>query len=117
VRALSARGYATDDSVVIDLTDDFCPWNAGRWRIGRDKVEKTTAEPDLACDVRALGCVYLAASPSRSCRVHYGSPSCALCDRACRCNVPLRPRTLVPGIILRFAMSEMPPDSPVQRSQ
>jgi predicted acetyltransferase len=57
--ALSARGYATGDSIVIDVTDEFCPWNAGRWRIGRDKVEKTTAEPDLACDVRSLGCVYL----------------------------------------------------------
>jgi predicted acetyltransferase len=71
--ALSARGYATDDSVVIDVTDDFCSWNAGRWRIGRDKVEKTTAEADLACDVRALGCVYLGgftfAQLSRSLRV------------------------------------------------
>lgn len=57
--ALSARGYATGDSIVIDITDDFCTWNAGRWRIGRGGVEKTSAEPDLACDVRSLGCVYL----------------------------------------------------------
>ncbi len=57
--ALGARGYATDDSIVIDVADAFCPWNAGRWRIGRGKVEKTSAEPDLACDVRSLGCVYL----------------------------------------------------------
>jgi predicted acetyltransferase len=57
--ALSARGYATDDSIVIDVADEFCPWNAGRWRIGRGVVEKTTAEADLACDVSSLGCVYL----------------------------------------------------------
>lgn len=57
--ALSARGYATDDAVVIDVTDEFCPWNAGRWRVSRGGVEKTGAEPDLACDVRSLGCVYL----------------------------------------------------------
>ena len=57
--ALSARGYATGDIVVIDVTDEFCPWNAGRWRVGRGGVEKTRAEPDIACDVRSLGCVYL----------------------------------------------------------
>jgi predicted acetyltransferase len=57
--ALSARGYATDGSIVIDVADEFCPWNAGRWRIGRGGVEKTTAEADLACDVSSLGCVYL----------------------------------------------------------
>jgi predicted acetyltransferase len=57
--ALSARGYATDDPVVIDVTDEFCPWNAGRWRVGRGGVAKTSTEPDLSCDVRSLGCVYL----------------------------------------------------------
>jgi predicted acetyltransferase len=57
--ALSARGYASDDSLVIDVTDEFCPWNAGRWRVGRGGTEKTTAEADLACDVASLGCVYL----------------------------------------------------------
>jgi len=57
--ALSARGYATDDSIVIEITDEFCPWNAGRWRVARGAIEKTTAEADLACDVASLGCVYL----------------------------------------------------------
>ena len=57
--ALSARGYASDDSLVIDVTDEFCPWNAGRWRVGRGGPEKTTADADLACDVASLGCVYL----------------------------------------------------------
>ena len=57
--AFSARGYATDDAIVVDVTDEFCPWNAGRWRIARNGTEKTSAEPDLACDVASLGCVYL----------------------------------------------------------
>ncbi len=57
--ALSARGYATEDSVVIDVVDEFCPWNAGRWRIGRGGAKKTDGEPDLACDAASLGCVYL----------------------------------------------------------
>jgi predicted acetyltransferase len=57
--ALSARGYASDDVVVIDVTDEFCPWNAGRWRVARGGVERTTADADLACEVQSLGCVYL----------------------------------------------------------
>src|SRR5256885_8696689 len=57
--ALSARGYATDGSIVIEIADEFCPWNAGRWRVARGGVEKTTADADLACDVASLGCVYL----------------------------------------------------------
>jgi predicted acetyltransferase len=57
--ALAARGYATDDAVVIDVADEFCPWNTGRWRIARGGVERTTAEADLACAVQSLGCVYL----------------------------------------------------------
>jgi predicted acetyltransferase len=57
--ALSARGYATADSIVVDLADDFCPWNAGRWRISRGGAKQTTDDADLACDVASLGCVYL----------------------------------------------------------
>ena len=57
--ALSARGYATGEAVVIDVADEFCPWNAGRWRIINGRAEKTTADADLACDVSSLGCVYL----------------------------------------------------------
>jgi predicted acetyltransferase len=57
--ALSARGYASDDAVVIDVTDAFVPENAGRWCVTRGKTERTTAPADLACDVVELGCVYL----------------------------------------------------------
>lgn len=57
--ALSARRYSGEGAVVIELADAFCPWNAGRWRISDGRVEKTTAEADLACDASALACVYL----------------------------------------------------------
>jgi predicted acetyltransferase len=57
--ALAARSYTSDETVIIDITDEFCPWNAGRWRIARSGVERTTAGADLACTVASLGCVYL----------------------------------------------------------
>jgi predicted acetyltransferase len=57
--ALSARSYRREGSVVIDVADAFCPWNAGSWRIGGDGVERTDDAPTLRCDVSALGSVYL----------------------------------------------------------
>jgi predicted acetyltransferase len=57
--ALSARGYATDDAIVVEVADEFCPWNAGRWRISRGGAKRTPDQADLACDVASLGCVYL----------------------------------------------------------
>lgn len=56
--ALAARTYVQAGRVVVDVADAFCPWNAGRWCIG-DRVERTTADADLRCDVTALGSVYL----------------------------------------------------------
>lgn len=57
--ALSARSYQDRGSVVIEVIDEFCPWNAGHWRIGADGVDRTDEAPDLRCDVSALGSVYL----------------------------------------------------------
>ena len=45
--ALSARGYAADGAVVLDVVDDFCPWNAGRWRVADGRAKRTTAAPQL----------------------------------------------------------------------
>ncbi len=56
--ALSARSYASPGAVVIEVSDQFCPWNAGRWRVG-DGVKRTESEPEVRCDVTALGSVYL----------------------------------------------------------
>ena len=33
--ALRRRSYEGDDSVVLEVTDDFCPWNEGRYRAGK----------------------------------------------------------------------------------
>jgi predicted acetyltransferase len=57
--ALSRRGYAGPGSLVIEVMDEFCPWNTGRFRIADGRAERTTDEPDLALDVEALGALYL----------------------------------------------------------
>jgi predicted acetyltransferase len=59
--ALSARRYAADGTVVFDVVDEFCPWNAGRWRLYDGRAKRTTAAPHLRLDVSALGCTYLGA--------------------------------------------------------
>jgi predicted acetyltransferase len=56
--ALAARGLG-DGAIVLDVRDDFCPWNQARWRVGHEAVDRTTAEADLRLDVSALGSVYL----------------------------------------------------------
>jgi predicted acetyltransferase len=55
--AMSARSYRAQGSLVIEVTDEFCLWNAGRWKVGSDRVERTDEAPDLRCDISALGSV------------------------------------------------------------
>jgi predicted acetyltransferase len=57
--ALAARSYAATEPIVVEISDDFCPWNAGRWRVGNRGIDRTEAAADLRCDVSALGSVYL----------------------------------------------------------
>jgi len=76
-RALLARRYSAPLDIVIDLSDEFCPWNAGRWHLsvsdsgsgsgfgsgsGDVRVERTDADADLACSSTDLGAVYLGSS-------------------------------------------------------
>ena len=56
--ALRARSYADGEPVVIDVRDDLCPWNKGRYRIG-DGVERTRGAADLELDVADLAAAYL----------------------------------------------------------
>ncbi|MGP3975781.1 GNAT family N-acetyltransferase [Streptomyces sp. 8N114] len=62
-RALSGRSYACPLDLVLDVRDDFCPWNAGRHRLqaeGRTAVcEPTTAPADLRLTAAELGAVFL----------------------------------------------------------
>jgi predicted acetyltransferase len=57
--ALSARLYQPHGFVIIEVVDDFCRWNTGRWRVGSDGVDRTKDAATLRCDVNALGSVYL----------------------------------------------------------
>ncbi|MDG4799129.1 GNAT family N-acetyltransferase [Micromonospora sp. WMMD980] len=61
--AFAARRYAADVDVVVEVVDALLPENTGRWRLvgGPDGAEcaTTTAPAALACDVRALGELYL----------------------------------------------------------
>jgi predicted acetyltransferase len=65
--ALAARSYSAAVDVVIEITDDWLPANAGRWRLvaggpadgTKPSCERTTAEPDLRMPVAALGAAYL----------------------------------------------------------
>jgi predicted acetyltransferase len=61
--ALEARTYAVPVDVVLDVTDPFCPWNEGRWRLSGDSegaVCGRTSDPaDLALSVRELASSYL----------------------------------------------------------
>jgi predicted acetyltransferase len=59
--ALSARRYATDGAVVLDVVDEFCPWNAGRWRVSGRGAKRTTSAAQLRLDVSTLGSTYLGA--------------------------------------------------------
>jgi len=58
--ALAGRTYAGDDAVVVGVRDSFCPWNAGRWRIGKT-VERTDDEAELELDTADLASAYLGA--------------------------------------------------------
>jgi predicted acetyltransferase len=58
--ALRARSYATDEPVVLEVRDELCSWNAGRYRVG-PTVERTEDAPDLELDVADLASAYLGA--------------------------------------------------------
>jgi predicted acetyltransferase len=58
--ALRARSYRPGESVVLEVTDELCPWNAGRYRVG-DDAGRTEDTADLALDTADLASAYLGA--------------------------------------------------------
>ncbi len=56
--ALAARSLE-DGSVVLDVRDEFCPWNQARWSVRNGAVDRTTAEADIVLGAAELGSVYL----------------------------------------------------------
>lgn len=66
-KALTARGYATGCDLVLEVTDQRCEWNDGRWRLavgddGQARVERTEDAADLRLDTRVLASAYLGSS-------------------------------------------------------
>ncbi|WP_329564199.1 GNAT family N-acetyltransferase [Kitasatospora sp. NBC_01266] len=63
--ALRSRRYAAPVDVVLEVADEFCPWNTGRWHLHSAgpataaACEPTDAPADLALSVRELGAAYL----------------------------------------------------------
>jgi predicted acetyltransferase len=67
--ALTQRHYACPVDVVIEVADELCPQNAGRWRLAaeagaapagfRATCERTTVPADVMLPVWALGAAYL----------------------------------------------------------
>jgi predicted acetyltransferase len=68
-RALAQRHYASPVDVVIEVADELCPQNAGRWRLAaeagvapagfRATCERTTAPADVVLPLWAVGAAYL----------------------------------------------------------
>ena len=56
--ALAARSLR-EGEIVLDLRDEFCPWNQARWRVANGSADRTTAPAQLALDAAALASVYL----------------------------------------------------------
>jgi predicted acetyltransferase len=67
--ALAQRHYASPVDVVIEVADELCPQNAGRWRLAADAgaapagfratCKRTTAPADVVLPVWAVGAAYL----------------------------------------------------------
>ncbi|HUZ76450.1 MAG TPA: GNAT family N-acetyltransferase [Chloroflexota bacterium] len=56
--ALAARSWATADALIVEVHDDFCPWNNGTYRLGQD-AGRASGAPALSLDVMDLASAYL----------------------------------------------------------
>ena len=69
--ALTSRSYRGPGELVIEVTDEFCPWNAGRWQLSVPgdgaagtaiaATAPSSARVDLALDISDIAAVYLGA--------------------------------------------------------
>jgi predicted acetyltransferase len=61
-RTYGAAGHG-NGRVTLDLRDDYCPWNAGRWTLevadGHGRVVPAKGDADLALDANDLGSLFL----------------------------------------------------------
>lgn len=54
--ALRARSWASDDALVLEVNDPFCPWNDGLYRTGGGRVDEAA---DLVLTAADLASAYL----------------------------------------------------------
>jgi predicted acetyltransferase len=66
-RAVGLRAYSAPARMVVDLRDELCPWNAGRWLFDIDqdggRVSRSTADPEVELDVSDLGACFVGGTP------------------------------------------------------
>lgn len=66
-RAVPLRGYTAAASVDVEVVDDFCPWNAGTWRLelGPDggTAVRTGASAQIRLHARDLAACFLGGTP------------------------------------------------------
>jgi predicted acetyltransferase len=79
-RTLPLRPYGTEGSVVFEVRDEMCPWNAGRWALesgGREtRVARSNESAQLTLDISALAQILFGqVAPSRA--VRYGRAEAA----------------------------------------
>lgn len=64
--ALELRRYASEGELVLEVVDEFCPWNTGRLLLtaadGAARAKPTGREPDLVLDAGTLAALYLGAN-------------------------------------------------------
>ncbi|PYM08415.1 MAG: GNAT family N-acetyltransferase [Candidatus Rokuibacteriota bacterium] len=92
--AFAARRMGDAAPVVIEVTDAFCPWNAGRWQISGAGAERTSADAELDCDITSLGSVYLGGFSFR--RLVRAGRVMELCEGAAERADTLFPADLAP---------------------
>lgn len=81
-KALSARRYPAPIDLVLEVRDEFCAWNAGRWRLSGHPAgafcDRTDRDPDIVLGIEELSSVYLGggslAGLQAAGRVHEVSP-------------------------------------------
>lgn len=67
--ALAGRRYPQPGTLVLEVEDEFCSWNTGRYRLhvteewAPAEVERTDAPADVELDVSSLATIYLGAVP------------------------------------------------------
>jgi predicted acetyltransferase len=69
-KALAARRYPVEGRLVLEVADEFCPWNTGRFELegGPEgaSCRRSRRSPDLGLQADDLACAYLGGIPFRS---------------------------------------------------